>query len=84
LTYPVLSDIDGEAVKAYGIGKGMMGISAIARVTVVIDKKGIVRDTLDATMNYGAHSKFVAKWLDKLEAEETAAPVTIVSATVDS
>ncbi|KAG6811637.1 hypothetical protein H0H92_006507 [Tricholoma furcatifolium] len=51
-------------------------MAAVARVTVIIDKKGIVRlsllsrDTLDATMNYGAHAKFVAKWLDKLEAEE--------------
>jgi peroxiredoxin Q/BCP len=25
---------------------------------------------LDATVNYGAHSKFVEKWLAKLEAEE--------------
>ncbi|KNZ80927.1 hypothetical protein J132_03627 [Termitomyces sp. J132] len=30
-------------------------------------------DTLDATINYGAHSKFVAKWLDKLEAEYASA-----------
>ena len=28
------------------------------------------RDALDATMNYGAHSKFVEKWLDKLDGEE--------------
>ena len=27
------------------------------------------RDGLDATMNYGAHAKFVEKWLDKLEVE---------------
>jgi hypothetical protein len=24
-------------------------------------------------MNYGAHSKFIEKWLDKLEAEDKAA-----------
>ncbi|KAG5634569.1 hypothetical protein H0H81_001515 [Sphagnurus paluster] len=70
LQYPVLSDANGEAIKAYGIGKGILGLVPVARVTVVIDKKGIVRDTLDATMNYGAHSKFVAKWLEKLEAED--------------
>jgi peroxiredoxin Q/BCP len=29
------------------------------------------RDGLDATMNYGAHSKFVEKWLDKLDEEGT-------------
>lgn len=28
------------------------------------------RDVLDTTVNYGAHVKFVSKWLDKLEAEE--------------
>jgi peroxiredoxin Q/BCP len=27
------------------------------------------RDMLDTTLNYSAHSEFVAKWLDKLEAE---------------
>jgi hypothetical protein len=39
------------------------------------------RDALDATMNYGAHSKFVAKWLDKLDAEDAAeaAPASAVS-----
>ncbi|KAF8073830.1 thioredoxin-like protein [Lyophyllum atratum] len=81
LTYPVLSDVDGEATKAYGIGKGMMGLAAVARVTIIIDKKGIVRDTLDATMNYGAHSKFVARWLDKLEAEDAAASAPAPTAT---
>lgn len=34
-----------------------------------IADKSFVRDALDATMNYGVHAKFVAKWLDKLDAE---------------
>ncbi|GLB38493.1 putative redoxin [Lyophyllum shimeji] len=72
LTYPVLSDVDGEAVKAYGVGKGLMGFAAVARVTIIIDKNGVVRDTLDTTINYAAHSKFVAKWLEKLEEEDAA------------
>ena len=25
---------------------------------------------LDTTINYGAHEKFVTKWLDKIDAEE--------------
>ena len=33
-----------------------------------------VRDALDATLNFGAHSKFVEKWLVQLEAEEKAVP----------
>lgn len=40
--YPVLSDSGGEARKAYHIGKGLLGLVE-ARVTVVIDTKGIVR-----------------------------------------
>lgn len=91
--YPVLSDVKKEAFKAYGIGRGVFGLLPVARVTFVIDKKGVVRcvtcptsmkryshipfvrDALDATLNFGAHSKFVEKWLVKLEAEEKAVPV---------
>ncbi|KAF8194175.1 peroxiredoxin Q [Pholiota molesta] len=56
--------------KAYAIGRGILGLLPVARVTFIVDKKGNVRDALDATVNYGAHSKFVEKWLAKLEAEE--------------
>ncbi|OBZ68894.1 hypothetical protein A0H81_11392 [Grifola frondosa] len=70
LTYPVLSDVNGEARKAYHVGKGLLGFAETSRVTFFIDSKGVVRDSLDATLNYGAHVKFVTKWLDKLEAEE--------------
>lgn len=90
--------MDKETFKAYGIGKGMLGLVAVARVTFIVDKKGVVRqvwvytavngfrvlnffnilsmddrDGLDATMNFGAHSKFVEKWLDKLDAEDNVA-----------
>ncbi|KAI0076767.1 peroxiredoxin Q [Panus rudis PR-1116 ss-1] len=68
LTYPILSDGKGEARKAYHVGKGLLGL-VDARVTFIIDSQGIVRDALDATMNYGAHTKFVNKWLEKLDAE---------------
>lgn len=40
------------------------------------------RDVLDATMNYAAHSKFVAKWLDKLEAEDAAASSGAIPTTI--
>jgi hypothetical protein len=33
------------------------------------------RDTLEGTVNAGAHSKFATKWLDKLEAEKPAPAV---------
>jgi peroxiredoxin Q/BCP len=32
-----------ETFKAYGIGKGMMGFVPVARVTFIVDKKGVVR-----------------------------------------
>jgi len=75
LTYPVLSDSNGEARKAYSVGKGILGF-VDARVTFVIDSKGVVRDAHDATLNYNAHLKFVTKWLDKLEAEDKKASET--------
>ena len=34
------------------------------------------RDVLDTTINYGAHEKFVTKWLDKIDAEEKQAAQT--------
>jgi len=43
LTYPVLSDVEGKALKAYKVGRGMLGMTNVARITFIIDKKGIVR-----------------------------------------
>ena len=39
------------------------------------------RDGLDATMNYGAHAKFVEKWLDKLDVENQ---IAIAAAAAES
>jgi len=39
------------------------------------------RDGLDATVNYGVHSKFVEKWLDRLDAEDKATETTVPAAT---
>ncbi|KAK1230348.1 hypothetical protein PQX77_006558 [Marasmius sp. AFHP31] len=69
LTYPILSDKEGQARKSYNVGRGMLGLTD-ARVTFVIDEKGVVRDALDTTINYGAHTKFVEGWLEKLEKEK--------------
>jgi hypothetical protein len=43
LQYPVLSDVDGVMLKAYKVGRGMLGMIDVARITFIIDKKGIVR-----------------------------------------
>jgi len=78
VNYPILSDEQGEARNIYGIGKALWGIAAVARTTFIIDSNGIIRDVLDTTLNYNAHSKWVSKWLDQLEAEAKAThPETI-------
>ncbi|KAH8104509.1 AhpC-TSA-domain-containing protein [Cristinia sonorae] len=80
LTYPVLSDAKGEARKAYGTSKGLLGLTD-SRTTFIIDSKGIVRDLFDSVINYAGHTKFVEKWLDKLQAEEqTGKPATPLAA----
>jgi len=73
LTYPVLSDSAGEFRKSYGVGKGILGL-VDARVTYFVDSKGVIRDVVDATMNYAAHVSFVKKCLANYANEETAPP----------
>ncbi|KIM82498.1 hypothetical protein PILCRDRAFT_820361 [Piloderma croceum F 1598] len=68
LTYPILSDRGGKARRAYSIGRFLFWPST--RTTFIIDKAGTIRAILDATVNNGAHAKFVDKELDKLRAEE--------------
>ncbi|KAL0578620.1 hypothetical protein V5O48_003363 [Marasmius crinis-equi] len=70
LTFPVLSDKEGKARKAYNVGRGLFGLTPTARVTFIIDEKGVIRDGFESTINYGAHSKFVTQWLEKLEKEK--------------
>ncbi|KAK2465244.1 hypothetical protein APHAL10511_002598 [Amanita phalloides] len=74
LNFPILSDEKREIANAYGVGTGMLGLVRYSRTTFIIDKKGIIRDVLDATMNYGAHIDFVAKWAKILEKELDSAP----------
>jgi len=69
LTYPVLSDSAGEFRTSYGVGRGILGL-VDARVTYFVDSKGVVRDVVDATMNYAAHISFVNKCLAQYAKEE--------------
>lgn len=43
IQFPVLSDAEGVAARTYDIGRGFFGLTALARVTFVVDKKGIIR-----------------------------------------
>jgi peroxiredoxin Q/BCP len=55
LPFTLLSDEDGEARKAYGVGKSM-GLFP-GRVTFVIDPDGIVREVFNSQMRAKEHHK---------------------------
>jgi len=69
LTYPVLSDENHVAHKAFQVDKSLFGFIE-TRTTFVIDKDDIIRDSLSTTLNYGAHVEFVTKALEKLASED--------------
>ncbi|GFZ51381.1 hypothetical protein JCM24511_09143 [Saitozyma sp. JCM 24511] len=62
LKYPILSDADGAARKAYGVGKAFFGM-AEGRETFFIDAKGIVRGVYVKNLGFHAHVDFVEKQL---------------------
>jgi peroxiredoxin Q/BCP len=43
--------------------------SVATRLQRILTYSRFARDSMDATMNYNGHIKFVQKWLDALEAE---------------
>jgi hypothetical protein len=47
----------------------LSGKTAYSNVLKTFILTRTIRDALDATVNYGAHAKFVEKWLDQLETE---------------
>lgn len=69
LGYPILSDANGDARKAYTVPKGFFGLTD-GRVTFCIDKDGVVNEVHDSVVNFSMHSKAVDKWLAKIGAAE--------------
>jgi len=63
LNFPVLSDEKGDVRKAYGVGKGLFGLTRAGRITYVIDADGTVKDFFESTIKFKAHHKFVQDWL---------------------
>lgn len=46
LTFGLLSDFNGEAVRAFGIGQEFRGLREVARRTAfLVDEAGVVRET---------------------------------------
>ncbi|KAH9080491.1 thioredoxin-like protein [Lactarius deliciosus] len=64
VTYPMLSDESGAARKAYGVSRGLMGLSE-GRVTFFIGSDGVVRDVFDSVINYNGHIKAVTRALEE-------------------
>jgi len=71
LGYPILSDVEGLARKAFQVPKGFFGLTE-GRVTFCIDREGIVREVFDSVVNFREHTKFVDKWLAKLPPKKEA------------
>ncbi|KAK4687003.1 hypothetical protein P7C73_g3115, partial [Tremellales sp. Uapishka_1] len=71
LPYPLISDKDGAARKAYDVGGFLFGMVP-GRETFFIDRKGIVRGVCDSNIDFKAHTKFVEKQLKEMEKETPA------------
>jgi peroxiredoxin Q/BCP len=68
LPFPLLADTEGKAAKAYGVGKGLMGLVP-ERKTIFIGPDGVVRNVYVANIEFWSHTNFVAQELEKLNAE---------------
>eukprot|EP01113_Clastostelium_recurvatum_P024247 TRINITY_DN2893_c0_g1_i2.p1 TRINITY_DN2893_c0_g1~~TRINITY_DN2893_c0_g1_i2.p1 ORF type:complete len:189 (+),score=14.48 TRINITY_DN2893_c0_g1_i2:64-567(+) len=63
LPYTLLADTEQVARRAYKCSdKALLFIPQ--RVTYIIDKTGIVRETEDSAIRMGAHTKLVEKWAE--------------------
>ncbi|KAL1747994.1 thioredoxin-like protein [Schizophyllum fasciatum] len=71
LTYPLLSDPQRVAHRAYRVQRGLFRWW-VSRMTYVIDERGIVRAGLDEWA-WDKHVPFVADWLRKLDREAATA-----------
>ncbi|KIJ54256.1 hypothetical protein M422DRAFT_25194 [Sphaerobolus stellatus SS14] len=79
LSYPILSDANGEARKAYQVKKGLLGLSE-GRVTFFIDSQGIVKDVSSSVLNFTEHVAFVRKHLEAGEKSKEAKPQATTTA----
>jgi peroxiredoxin Q/BCP len=60
LSYPLLADVGGKLREAWGIKKAFFGLSD-SRVTVVLDKDGIVRHQYEAMLQANGHVEAALK-----------------------
>jgi peroxiredoxin Q/BCP len=60
LTYPLLADVGGKLREAWGIKKALFGLTD-SRVTVVVDKDGVVRHQYEAMLQSNGHVEAALK-----------------------
>ena len=56
LNFPLLSDVNGDARKAFHVQKNLFGLVP-GRVTYLIDQEGIVRDVFNSQLDFDGHVK---------------------------
>jgi peroxiredoxin Q/BCP len=54
--YPLLSDTDQAVAKAFGLKRGLIGLSPVQRSTFVINADGTIRDVIKSEVNMNAHA----------------------------
>jgi peroxiredoxin Q/BCP len=65
----LLSDVDGKAREAFGIGKTVIGISD--RVTYVVDRDGLVRFAFESLLRVQKHITDALEMVQELERQRT-------------
>jgi peroxiredoxin Q/BCP len=54
--YPLLSDDGGAVAKAFGLKRGLLGISPLQRTTFVIGTDRVIKDVIASEFNMNAHA----------------------------
>ena len=54
--YPLLSDTDRSVATAFGLKRGILGMSPVQRSTFVINADGTIRDVIKSEVNMNTHA----------------------------
>ncbi|CAG8500479.1 9992_t:CDS:2 [Paraglomus occultum] len=68
LNFPLLSDVNGIARKAFHVQKNLFGLVP-GRVTYLIDREGIVRDVFNSQLDFDGHVKRSIQFVKQQTAE---------------
>ncbi|MCP3102195.1 peroxiredoxin [Myxococcus sp. K15C18031901] len=71
LPFTLLSDEQGTARAAFGVAPSFLGMLP-GRVTFVVDRKGVVRDSFESQIRVGEHVRRALELVRKLAQEEAA------------